>query len=90
MKRHVTGILAFVFILGLNAPAVLAYDCPNLVKECEALVGKLGKRQGTDTTKLAQAKAGCEEALKLHQAGKHKESIIKAGEAISAAGESTK
>lgn len=90
MKRQAVGILAFVCILGLNAPVVLAYHCPNLVRECEALVGKLEKRQGTDTAQLAQAKAGCEEALKLHQAGKHKEAVIKVGEAISAAGESAK
>ena len=90
MKRHVTGILAFVFILGLNVPVVFAYHCPKLVAECEALVGKLEKRQGTDTAKLAQAKAGCEEALQLHKAGKHKESVIKVGEAISTAGEAAK
>jgi hypothetical protein len=90
MKRHGVGILAFVCILGLNAPVVLAYHCPNLVKECEALVAKMEKRKGSDQTKVAEAKAGCEEALKLHQAGKHKESIIEAGEAITAAGESAK
>ncbi len=90
MKKRAAGILAFVFILGLNAPVVFAYHCPKLVKECEALVAKLEKRKGTDQEKLAEAKAGCAEALKLHEAGKHKESVIKVGEAIEEAGESVK
>ncbi|MBW8005233.1 MAG: hypothetical protein FVQ06_05535 [candidate division NC10 bacterium] len=90
MKRRLAGILAFAFVLGLNAPVVLAYHCPKLVNECRALAGKMEKRKGGDMAKVAEAKAGCEEAWSLHQAGKHKESVIKAGEAISAAGQSVK
>ncbi len=90
MKRLLVGILGFVVILGLNAPGVLAYHCPKLVAECQALVAKVEKREGTDKAKIAEAKAGCEEALKLHEAGKHKESVIEVGEAIQEAGEAAK
>jgi hypothetical protein len=90
MRKHIVGIVGFVLILGLNAPVAIAYHCPKLVKECRALVAKMEKRKGGDQAKVAEAKAGCEEALRLHEAGKHKESVIKAGEAITAAGQSVK
>lgn len=90
MKKYAVAILASGLILGLNAPAVQAFHCPLLVKECQALVGKMEKRADTDKAKVAQAKQGCEHALKLHEAGKHKASVIKAGEAISLAGEAVK
>ena len=36
MKRLIMGVLAGVFMLGLNASVVLAYRCPKLVGECNA------------------------------------------------------
>lgn len=88
MKKCVVITLALV--LGLNVSFVLAYRCPKLVEECRALVTKLEKRRGVDKTTIGDAKEGCEEALRLHKAGQHKASVIKAGEAIALAGHAVK
>ncbi|MFQ5520115.1 MAG: hypothetical protein ACE5FK_01855 [Candidatus Methylomirabilia bacterium] len=69
---------------------MLAYHCPLLVRECNVLVGKMEKRGDTDKMTVAEAKRGCAEALRLHEAGKHKESVIKAGLAIALAGSAVK
>jgi hypothetical protein len=85
------GLVAlFVFTLGLNASIVLAFDCKKLVGGCKALVAKAEKRGNTDKMTVAEAKKGCEKALELHKAKKHKESIIEAGLAISMVGSSVK
>ena len=88
MKR--LSVITLVCVLGLHVPFVFAYRCPKLVEECRALVTKLEKRQGVDKTTIGDAKEACEEALQLHKAGKHKESVIKAGEAIALAGHAVK
>lgn len=90
MKRYIMGSLAGAYILGLTASPVHAFHCPVLVKECRALVAKAEQRADTNKKKLAKASQGCEEALRLHKAGKHKASIIKAGQAITLAGKATK
>ena len=89
MKKSAMALLAAGFLLTLIAPAQAAH-CPLLVKECRALVGKLEKKGKSDAMTLAKAKQGCEDAQKLHEAGKHKDSVIKAGQAITLAGESLK
>lgn len=89
MKKCAMTILAAGLLLALTIP-VQAAHCPLLVKECRALVGKLEKKGKSDAMTLAKAKQGCEDAQKLHEAGKHKDSVIKAGEAISLAGQSLK
>jgi hypothetical protein len=89
VKESAMAILAAGLLLALITP-VQAYHCPLLVKECRALVEKLEKKGKSDAMTLAKAKQGCEDAQKLHEAGKHKDSVIKAGEAISLAGESVK
>ncbi len=90
MKKYVLSVLASGLVLGLGTTSVMAYHCPKLVAECQALVGKMEKRAGSDMAKVAQAKQGCEDALKLHEQGDHKGSVIKAGESISLAGEAAK
>ncbi len=85
MKKYTIGLLTATFLLVLTAPSVYAFDCPNLVNRCNALVGKMEKRAGTDKMKLTKAKQGCAEALSLHQAGKHQASVTAAGHAISQA-----
>lgn len=90
MKGTVSGPLASVLILSVTPSVGLAYHCPKLVAECGALVAKMEKRMDTNRMTAAGAKKGCEEALRLHKAGKHKEAIIKAGEAISLAGSAVK
>jgi hypothetical protein len=67
--------------LGLTSQA-FAYHCPALIKECQATADIVGKRDGSDKAAVDRARKGCEEAMKLHQEGKHKESMIKAGDTI--------
>jgi hypothetical protein len=90
MKRHTLPVLVSGLVLGLGTASALAYHCPKLVAECQAVVAKVEKRAGTDMSKVAEAKQGCEDALKLHEQGKHKDSVIKAGESISLAGQAAK
>lgn len=90
MKKLTVALAAAGLTLGLNAPAVLAFHCPLLVKECTASAEKLEKRADTDKAAVAAAKKGCAEAMELHTAGKHKESMIKAGESIAAAAKAIK
>jgi hypothetical protein len=81
MKRLATGV-AFALALGATNQA-LAYHCPALIKECQAtadIVSRLVDDSGK--TAVEKARKGCDEAMKLHQQGKHKESMIEAGEAI--------
>jgi hypothetical protein len=42
----------------------------------------VAKREGTDKAAVEAARKGCDEALKLHEQGNHKESMVKVGEAI--------
>ena len=90
MKKLVVGAVAGMLIIGLHIPAALAFHCPALVKECEALVAKVENRPSADKAQAAAAKQGCAEAMKLHEAGNHTDSIIKAGEAIAQAGKAAK
>ena len=90
MKKYAMVLLVTTLIVGLNTVPVWAYHCPNLVKTCYALVAKLEKRADIDKQTLANAKQSCEQALRLHESGWHKESVIKVGEAISLAGASIK
>ena len=90
MKHFIVGTLAGLVFLGLQASVVLAYHCPVLVKECNALVAKLENNPKADKEEVAEAKKECAEAQQLHDAGKHADAVIKAGEAIAAAGEAVK
>ena len=90
MKKYVLSVLTSGLVLGLGTTSVMAYHCPKLVAECQALVGKMEKRAGSDMAKVAQAKEGCAAAQKLHQQGDHKGSVVKAGESISLAGQAAK
>ncbi len=90
MKKLVVGTLVVVFMLGLHVSSVLAYRCPVLVKDCEAVVAKLQKRANTDEGKLATAMKMCAEALQLHEGKQHADSVIKVGQAIALAGQAAK
>ena len=90
MKKQLLSALTAGLVLALGTTAALAFHCPKLVAECQAVVAKAQARTGTDMAKLAEAKQGCEDALKLHEQGKHRDSVIKAGESIALAGEATK
>jgi hypothetical protein len=80
-RCHASVALAGVLVILTAAPA-LAFHCPALVKECRSTADIVAKRDGTDKATVEAARKGCDEALKLHEQGKHKESMIKVGEAI--------
>jgi hypothetical protein len=84
MKRFGTSLVMGSALVALAAGPVFAFHCPAMIKECEATADAVAKRAGTDAAALEAARKGCDEAMKLHQAGKHKESMIKAGEALAA------
>jgi hypothetical protein len=84
MKRMGTVTLMGGMVIAVLATPVLAFHCPALIKECETTADVIAKRPGTDQAAVTAARKECDEALKLHQQGKHKESMIKAGEAITA------
>lgn len=86
MKTHVVGSLAGAFIFGLSVLPAQGFLGPQLAQECQALVAKLEQRADTNKKKLEKAKQGCEQALRLQRAGKHKAAIIAAGKAITLAG----
>ncbi|OGK99949.1 MAG: hypothetical protein A3E31_14765 [Candidatus Rokubacteria bacterium RIFCSPHIGHO2_12_FULL_73_22] len=79
-----SALLAGTFVVLTVAPA-LAFHCPALVKECEATADVVAKRDGSDRAAVEAARKGCEEAMALHKQGKHKDSMVRAGEAIAAA-----
>jgi hypothetical protein len=90
MKKYMLPVLVSGLVFVSGTTAVLAFHCPKLVAECQAVVAKAETRAGTDMSKLAEAKQGCADALTLHEQGKHRDAIIKAGESIALAGEATK
>ncbi len=90
MRKLVVVTLAGLLMLGLSAASVMAFHCPKLVNECNALVAKMEKKPNTDKKLVAEAKQGCADALQLHNTGKHGAAVVKAGEAISMAGKSAK
>jgi hypothetical protein len=81
MNRSAIVVMTAVFSVSLAAPA-LAYRCPVLVKECRATADIVAAREGTDKAAVEEARKRCDEALRLHETGQHKESQIEAGEAI--------
>ncbi|GIX49746.1 MAG: hypothetical protein KatS3mg131_3957 [Candidatus Tectimicrobiota bacterium] len=90
MRRYVLRALLVVVALALFAAPALAYHCPRLVSECNALVAKLEKNAQADQAMVAQAKQGCAEAQQLHDTGSHADAVIAAGEAIALAGKAVK
>jgi hypothetical protein len=90
MKQFGVIVLMAGALVVLLAGQVLAFHCPALVKECQATADIVARLPGTDKTAVEEARKGCEAAMKLHQEGKHKESMIKAGEAIAAVSKALK
>ncbi len=88
MKKYAVSLAVVAFALGVASPAQ-ALLCPQLVKDCTALIAKVESR-GSDAGKLAHAKEHCGKAQTLHEQGKHVESVITAGEAIKEAGKAAK
>lgn len=89
MKKWFTVCAAMALSVTVASQA-LAYHCPALIKECQATADIVSKREGSDKAAVDKGRKACDEAMKLHQEGKHKESMIKAGEAIAEIGHALK
>lgn len=73
MKRIVTAVACAVALALASGPA-LAFHCPkDIAANREAIAA--AEKAGKDPKKIAEAKKLNDEALTLHQAGKHQESI---------------
>ncbi len=88
MKKYALSLIVVAFGVGVAMPAQ-ALLCPQLVKDCTALIAKVESRGG-DAGMLAHAKEHCQKAQALHDQGKHADSVISAGEAIEKAGKAAK
>ena len=91
MKKIAVSIFSgtAVIALGVFAAPAQALLCPQLVKDCQALIAKVEKKGG-NASKVGDAKRHCAEAQSLHEQGKHVDSVIAAGKAIEEAGEALK
>jgi hypothetical protein len=90
MRRFATATLCGVGLTAMMAGPALAFHCPALVKECQTTADIIAKRPGSDMAMVEKGRKGCEEALKLHQAGKHTESMVRVGQAIAEMSEGLK
>lgn len=84
MKRFAISFVVSNALVGFAAGPSLAYRCPALVEECQTTADIVAARPGSDRAAVDKARKGCDEAMKLHWDARHKESMIKAGEAIAA------
>ena len=88
MKKFALSIVVIAFGVGVAMPTQ-AFLCPQLVKDCTALIAKVESRGG-DAGKLAHAREHCQKAQALHGEGKHADAVISAGDAIEEAGKAAK
>jgi hypothetical protein len=75
-------VAATVLGLALSSGVVLAFQCPTLIKQGRDAVAKLR----ADDSKAKDATARLDEAQKLHEAGKHADSVKTANEALTLLG----
>jgi hypothetical protein len=78
VKALVIAVLAVVLLAG----PVMAGQCPLLIKQLNDAAGKMK----ADDPKVQAAKPLIAEAQKLHDGGKHAESVAKCDEAAKALG----
>jgi hypothetical protein len=78
MKKLFT-IVALFAAVAFSALSAQASECPLLVKQ-------LNEAKVSDPAKAAEVKKMAAEAQKLHEAGKHAESVAKAEEAAKVGG----
>jgi len=88
MKKYALSLVVVAFGVGVAMPAQ-AFRCPQLVKDCTALIAKVEGRGG-DAGRLAHAKEHCQKAQALHEQKKHADAVISAGEAIKEVGMAAK
>jgi hypothetical protein len=73
---------ALVVGLAFTSGVTLASNCPVLIKQGREAAAKMK----ADDPKVKQANAKLDEAQKLHDAGKHADSVKAANEALTALG----
>ena len=74
-------------LITLSAVAVLAVATPALAFQCPSLVKQINETAGNRFDANAQtARAGADQAAKLHAEGKHEESVKVAKEALAKLG----
>lgn len=81
MKKLV-AVTAVVMGLAVASGPALASTCPLLIKQGREAAAKMK----ADDPKVKQATAKLDEAQKLHEAGKHADSVKTANEALSLLG----
>ncbi len=80
MKKSTLRAVAAAAALAFTAGPALAFHCPKDIAANKALI-EAAEKKGFDTAKIAEAKRLNAEAQKLHDAGKHQESIDTAAKA---------
>lgn len=81
IRTLVTGT-ALMAMLALGAGGALASNCPVAIKQGREAAAKLK----ADDPKVKQATAKLDEAQKLHDSGKHSDSLKTANEALAVLG----
>jgi hypothetical protein len=82
MKSVGIGLSVAVGVVMLGLAPALAFDCPNTHKAVMAYYDKTAKLSGVDQARLAQAKAKLDDAMKQHEAGKHRASMDELADAM--------
>lgn len=77
MKKTLT-VVAVAVSLALTSGVALASSCPKVIKQGREAAAKM--KAGDPKVKMAVAKL--DEAQKMHDSGKHAESLAKANEAL--------
>ncbi len=76
--RKLMVVTAVAVSLALTSSAAFASSCPRVIKQGRDAAAKMKK----DDPKVKAAVAKLDEAQKLHDGGKHGESMAKANEAL--------
>ncbi len=77
-KAAIVMALGVASVLSVGTPAAWANTCPILYERCQQAI----KQSKADAAVKQQVKQMCEEGMKLHNSGKHKESVEKLNEAL--------
>jgi hypothetical protein len=77
MKKAIVA-MAVAVSMAVSGGVAMASSCPKIIKEGRDAAAKMK----ADDPKVKAAVAKLDEAQKLHEGGKHKESMEKANEAV--------
>jgi hypothetical protein len=78
MKKTIMTVAAIAVSLALTSGVALATSCPKVIKQGRDAAATMK----ADDPKVKGAVAKLDDAQKLHDAGKHAESLAKANEAL--------